>query len=134
MATLLDWVAPGASTPVHSDGCSLLPLIKESCAGWRDHTVSFSAGGLRAIRTRGWCLQETPDGINSGPKKKASRAPKRQLFVRPDDYHEVNDVADLRREIVTGLAEAVRLFERACQQNKPLDRLLIDADLGEPAN
>jgi hypothetical protein len=134
MPTLLDWVAPDTSTLVHSDGCSLLPLIKETCTGWRDHTVSVSAGGLRAIRTPGWCLQQTPDEVDTGPAKNASRALKQQLFLRPDDYHEVNDVADLRGEIVTGLAQAIRLFETACQQNKPLDRLLIEADLSEPTN
>ena len=130
MPTLLDWVAPSTTKPACTDGLSLLPLVRGNPTAWRDHTVSISEGGLRAIRSPGWCLQETPtevENTNNG-------SPTGQLFLRPDDYHEMNDIADLRGDVVEGLAEAIRRFEKACQQNGPIDQAQLDPALHERAD
>jgi arylsulfatase A-like enzyme len=132
MPTLLDWVARGATNQIRADGRSLLPLVEGSPTAWRDHTVSISAGGLRAIRSPSWCLQENPGDVGTVAGNDTNQSPRRQLFLRPDDYHEINDVSDLRGEVVDGLVEAIRQFERACQQNEPLDRPLLDRVLREP--
>ncbi len=134
MPTLLDWVARGTTNLARSDGRSLLPLVEGSRTAWRDHTVSISAGGLRAIRTPSWCLQENPGEVGILSGNDANRSPERQLFLRPDDYHEINDIADLRGEVVEGLAQTIRQFETACQQNEPLDQPQLEPILREPAD
>lgn len=131
MPTLLDWVAPSTTNPIRTEGRSLLPLVTGKPTAWRDHTVSISEGGLRAIRSPSWCLQENSAEVGVAARNDTNPSPKRQLFLRPDDYHESNDVADLRGDVVEGLAEAIRQFERACQQNGPFDQAQLDPALHE---
>ncbi len=131
MPTLLDWVAPSTTNPIRTEGRSLLPLVTGKPTAWRDHTVSISEGGLRAIRSPSWCLQENSAEVGVAARNDTNPSPKRQLFLRPDDYHESNDIADLRGDVVEGLAEAIRQFERACQQNGPFDQAQLDPALHE---
>jgi arylsulfatase A-like enzyme len=83
MPTLLDWLGDVASD-IRLDGTSILPLVTHSRSAWRDSVVSVSQGGQRAIRTAEWCLRR--DAPNNEPG---------ELYVRPDDRWEANDVAKL---------------------------------------
>ena len=64
---------------------------------WRDSLLSASvATGERAIRTLGWSLLFD------------ERAERRELFVRPDDRWEANDVAALCPDVMDELIEMAR--------------------------
>jgi hypothetical protein len=79
----------------HADVPSLL-LGERPVGPERDHLL-FTSQHDRAIRTPAWCLRES--GTLDHPR--------RELYVKPDDLWEVNDVADRCPEIVAGLAEAL---------------------------
>jgi arylsulfatase A-like enzyme len=96
LPTLLAWVEHDAEkSTARGDGCSALPLVQPTNFPWRDALLSTSETGERAIRTPGWSLRCDERALSG------------ELFVRPDDRWEANDVSALRREVVEGLIVAV---------------------------
>jgi arylsulfatase A-like enzyme len=104
--TLLDWIdrEHKFDRPM-LDGRSVLPLASSARAAWRNAMLSCSASA-RSIRTATWCLREdvAPADCNSATSEPAS-AP--ELYVRPDDRWEANDVAKLCPEVVEELLSAL---------------------------
>jgi arylsulfatase A-like enzyme len=102
LPTLVDWLdGSHQSTSSTVDGISLLPLASTTKTMWRSAVLSTSASA-RAIRTCAWCLREDlseNDSVNASGKL-ASAA---ELFVRPDDRWEANDVAKLCPDVVEEL-------------------------------
>jgi arylsulfatase A-like enzyme len=87
------------------EGKSVRPLAHSSRHPWRDALVSASRSGHRAIRTAEWCLRLDATTDNE-PRTDVSRStsPRDELYVRPDDRWEANDVAKLCSEVVEALA------------------------------
>ena len=95
-ATLLDyWRVAGPPSPT---GVSLMPLVREERAATRDRLVVAGPGRERAIRTPAWYLRkgEPPE-----------------LYAKPDDRWEVNEVAVRCQEVVDCLLDAADQFEQA---------------------
>ncbi|HEV7221878.1 MAG TPA: sulfatase-like hydrolase/transferase [Pirellulales bacterium] len=123
-ATLVDWWSLGA---LHKPGAgrSLLPVVREGLPMLRDHACIISADGERGIRTSGWYLRLPASGDESA-------APARgQLYAKPDDRWEVNDVADRCAETAEALERALAAFEAAAEagaldQLAPLDESLVE--------
>jgi hypothetical protein len=72
--------------------------------------------GERAIRTPAWFLRAAGDG---------------ELFVKPDDLFEVNDVANRCLEVVEGLQQARVHYEQSLHSGSladlpPLEDVLRD--------
>jgi arylsulfatase A-like enzyme len=91
-------IADALGVPV--PGTSLLPLVRGEREAMREYVVSSAAGSWR-LRTSEWALVRSGEG-------EAGRA---QLFVKPDDRWEVNDVAQHHLEWVAyleGVLWAVR--------------------------
>jgi arylsulfatase A-like enzyme len=83
------------------DGASVVPFASSLRAGWRDAAISTSASA-RSIRTLAWCLREDfAHNKNSITSNDAGSNP--ELYVRPDDRWEANDVAKLCPEVVEEL-------------------------------
>jgi arylsulfatase A-like enzyme len=90
------------------DGRSVVPLLETTICPWRDALLSTSEGEFLAFRTPGWSLQ------CNVPSRTA------QLFVRPDDRWEANDIAALCPDVVEALT---LVAEDACariQQGEPV--------------
>jgi arylsulfatase A-like enzyme len=87
------------------DGRSALSLLKASNSDWRHALVASDREGARAIRTAEWCwLQDRPiEG--SVAENDALRG---ELYVRPDDRWEANDVAKLCGEVADSLVEQLQ--------------------------
>lgn len=85
----------------NSEGANLLSIAEYQQTPWRDHSIAISAK-TKAIRTPSWCLRGA------------------ELYVRPDDAIEVNDVANLRSDIAAQLQQAITDFERRCEVGEPL--------------
>jgi arylsulfatase A-like enzyme len=93
----------------------------DPAAVWRDHVclarICPEGGNDVAIRTAAWRLLHR-DGSDAAP----------QLFVKPDDRWEVNDVASRCGEVVEGLqaalARARALQASGAQDLPPLDAIL----------
>jgi hypothetical protein len=81
-ATVLAWLG-GAGTGRRAAG---VELCSETSTA-RKYVVSRGAGGERSLRTNAWFLRTM--GSASG-----SNAPAVELYVKPDDRWEANDVAD----------------------------------------
>lgn len=78
--------------------------------------LRFQSQTDRAIRTPAWLLRETI--ANNGPRY--------ELYVKPDDLWEVNDIADRCPEIVTQLADV--LNEPADRRRSLSEELLTSVD------
>jgi len=112
-ATLLD-VWGTVDPPASPTGQSLVPLVREQGGLARDRVCLVGERGQRAIRTPAWYL------------RKAAEA---ELFAKPDDRWEVNDVADRCMEVVECLEDAIEQYAQAVQSGStaelpPLDDVL----------
>jgi arylsulfatase A-like enzyme len=87
------------------DGMDVSPLARSARAHWRDALLSASATS-RSIRTAGWCLRQdvAPDKREAASTTEHSGG---ELYVRPDDRWEANDVAKLCTETVETLTKAI---------------------------
>jgi hypothetical protein len=96
-ATLLDaWGID--DRPDSPTGASLLPIVREETAALRDHVCLAGDGLEQAIRTPAWYLR---------------RGPRPELFAKPDDRWEANDVARRCPEVVECLEDAIDQFRAA---------------------
>ena len=116
-ATILEWFGCGASLEGH-DGISLLPSLRDGSVLLRQLAVTRGARGRLAVRTPAWWLIESPDGIDLP-----------QLFAKPGDRWESNDVAALCPAIHEGLAAELATVERCCDQRKALPTVPADPEL-----
>ncbi len=113
-ATLLDWW--GLDRPPSSPAAgSLMPLVREQVESIRDRLCIVDDGTERAIRTPAWYLRD---------------AARPELFAKPDDRWEVNDVADRCRDVVDLLREAFSEYERVLGSGErhalpPLGEILL---------
>lgn len=101
-ATLLD--VCGIPSPASSLGQSQLPIIRGESqpSEFRDRLCVFAAEGEQAIRTPAWFLRSSPLADAASPHL--------ELFAKPDDRYEFNNVADRCPPIAAGLQEALTAF------------------------
>lgn len=97
LPTLLDACGLPVPPPTFA-ASSLLPLIQTEAGPWRDRVCHRSAEET-AITTPAWRLRKTADRI--------------QLFVKPDDRWEVNDVSSRCGDIAELLEAAIEETEAA---------------------
>ncbi len=103
--TLLDWfdILDEAHT---GRALSLLPFARGQCNATRDRVCSIF-GPQRAIRTPAWFLRESPS--------------QRELYAKPDDRCEVNEVADRCPEVTDELVKLLDEFHQFAQTGQPTD-------------
>jgi arylsulfatase A-like enzyme len=115
LPTLLDALGVPAA-PAH--GHSLLPLTRGEGEGFRAYACSgLAAGGAIewSLRTREWAfLLPVQPGPGDPP-----RPP--QLYVKPDDRGEVNNVLQHHLELADELEKALRGFVKATRKSSPLE-------------
>ena len=92
-----------------------MPIVRQAAEVLRDR-LGIASGAERAIRTPAWYLR-------------AGEEP--ELFAKPDDRWEVNDVASRCPEVVEGLQEALRQYEQAMSAGTvpelpPLGEILLN--------
>ncbi len=112
-------------------GKSLLPLLR----GQVEHVREYAVAGVRVGEGIEWCLRTPEWGfllpVRPHPDE-AQREP--QLFVKPDDRWEVNEVRHHHLELAEGFEKTLRAFVAATCQPGPLDApALPDESGGEEA-
>jgi arylsulfatase A-like enzyme len=118
--TLLDWLAQPAAPSTSMPGQSVLPIARGEAGAIRDRAL-VAAGRWRAIRTPAWFLCEERPAESDASN---GLQPKIQLFAKPDDRWELNDVADRCQTVIELLAPL--LDEPAQSQTaEPLAEVLI---------
>jgi hypothetical protein len=85
---------------------SLLPLVRGQPVAGRDRLCIAGAEGQRAIRTPAWYLR-------------AAAEP--ELFAKPDDRWEINNVASRCQDVVEQLLEALAAYEAALSAGRISD-------------
>ena len=100
----------------------LLPVVREEVASVRDRLLVVADGLEQAIRTPAWYLRES-----GGAEEDAAGV---ELFAKPDDRSEVNDVSDRCHDVVEGLREVFVQSERFLQTGQigdlpPLEETLV---------
>lgn len=119
LPTLMEWCGIDATVPPAA-GSSVLSFCDPAFPKWRDALLSMDDCGAFALRTTGWCLRGTIDGqheeVNDTARLSSPANERLELFVRPDDRWEANDVAKLCPDIVEELhADAHRRMQQAAR-------------------
>ncbi len=118
-ATILEWAGLSASEDaptIAGRGRSLLPLIAGRASAVFDRAC-VTAPDQKAIVTPAWSLRISKDtAASSAAGESASRT---ELFAKPDDWFEVNEVSNRAPEVVEQLRRALAEFESACQTGAP---------------
>lgn len=122
-ATLLDWLHLADADPT-GFARSLLPLTENEPTAWPRDRVLCIADGQRAIRTPAWflrCLQASA----AGPTDPASC----ELFRKPDDRWEANEISRRCPGIVEQLVIAMDQFEQALSAGNAADLAPLTEEL-----
>ncbi len=114
-ATLVDWLGVQEAEN-SSDGISYLPALTGGACEQRQLAVATSDTGERAIRTPAWMLRQNDTT---------------ELFTKPDDRWESNDVVDLCPEVVEELQRELASFEQCCREGERLPVSVRDEELIE---
>jgi arylsulfatase A-like enzyme len=104
-ATLADYYQL-ADLPASPSGRSLLPLVADESLALRDRVCIAGPASERAIRTPAWYLRE---------------AAAAELYAKPDDRWEVNNVTDRCLEIAESLQAALRDYPQALRDGRARD-------------
>jgi arylsulfatase A-like enzyme len=113
-ATLLDWLEIDRRGLGSGHAPSLLELVRGEDESSRDRALLNSRHDT-AIRTPGWYLRRP----ENGPV---------ELYAKPSDRWEVNEVAHLLPEVTAGLQDALTELEQAGEATlPPLPDLLVSA-------
>ncbi len=86
----------GQQTPPQLAAADLTPIIRDEQSVWRDRIGLSGHDGRRALRTPAWYLAAGAEC---------------QLFAKPDDRWEVNDVADRHADVAERLLETLADYE-----------------------
>jgi arylsulfatase A-like enzyme len=138
-ATIADWCGVAVEKQQHSAaGRSLVPLASGATEAVRDRAVAAASAGEWAIVTPAWYMRHRGEGRGARGERSQTPPPevekdgeKHELFVKPDDRFEVNEVGDRCQECVEQLREAFAQFQQACQspdfaELPPLAQVLIE--------
>ena len=130
-AMLADWCGLQATERATSTaGRSLMPLIEGSREMVRDRACYFAATDDWAVATPAWYMLQRGQELAEGRRAGRAATDECQLFVKPDDRFEVNDVADRCGDCLPLLRESFDQFRQACQNADstdlpPLPEILI---------
>ena len=114
--TLMDWLNVDVSEVSSRArfGKSLLPVARGDIEAVRDRACMIAPNGERAIRTSAWYLRQLP-----ATSEEPADAETAELYAKPDDRWDVNEVANRCPEIVGELIRTLAHFEQALQSKEP---------------
>ncbi|GIW83038.1 MAG: hypothetical protein KatS3mg105_4845 [Gemmatales bacterium] len=108
-------------------GRSLFPLMHSVGFEWREFAVSGWQVGSElewALRSQDWAYRYP---VREGEEEPSGH----QLFVKPEDRWEVNDVAGHHLELAESFAKTLSDFVKASRQPGPLPAMTLPADSGD---
>ncbi|NOY43585.1 MAG: sulfatase-like hydrolase/transferase [Planctomycetes bacterium] len=123
--TLLEWFGAETDSPL-GDGTALLANEGGEQGASRKLAVSVGSTGELAIRTPAWMLRVPPrsDSTEQGDAV--------ELYAKPDDRWEFNDVADRCPEVVEQLCEELNRYTDRSRAGESLPLEPLEADLLDP--
>jgi arylsulfatase A-like enzyme len=133
-ATLVEiaGVAPPATKrEIAGRGRSFFASTFSEPAGEFDRACAISPDREHRLETPAWAMRVPPGAERtSGNQSTSTEASPPQLFVKPDDWCEVNEVSDRCPEITEGMQAVLAEFGQACESGEaaalsPLRRELV---------
>jgi arylsulfatase A-like enzyme len=117
-ATLLDWFEmPSAEWPWIA---SLLPQLQEPAKIATRDRIAMRIAQDRALRTGGWHLRISED--------------RAELFAKPDDRWEVNEISDRCVDVATAMRDALGNYESVRATGNATDLPPLSPDLADEAH
>lgn len=108
-----------AGAAVVGAGRSFLPIIQGQSASEFDRAC-VAADNQQVFVTPGWSLRVSTEGTSAEEESAAKAAEEKiELFVKPDDWVEINNVADRCPEIVEEMRGTMSEFIDACRADEP---------------
>ena len=141
-ATLLQWCGlPAIASQSPACGKSLLPMIEGRVESVRNRACTLGAvigavtevaAGERAVATPAWSMRlvkqadgssgETPSGSQrSGSTSVQATEKVIELFTKPDDWFDFNEVGNRCGEVAERMEQALGEFERASRSEEPAE-------------
>ncbi len=123
-STILDACGFPVSGPSAGCGRSLMPLMRGEATQALDRAVCIGPQNQHAVATPAWSLRASekvgahPDEGNASTSEANCRL---ELFAKPDDWHEINDVSDRCPEIAEKMQAEFEAFSQACQTEEPVE-------------
>lgn len=116
-ATLLDWFG----MENYGDGLSVLALRSRECSAHRHVVFVRDDEGQQVVRTPAWMLrQKLAEGSSS---------PITQLYTKPDDRWEINDVASRCPLVMDGMQAVLAEYQRRLASSVALEPFELDSGL-----
>jgi hypothetical protein len=112
-ATLREWFAASQSVN-KSQGISLVPYLSGEPGRLRDVAIATGPQGEKSIRTPAWQLHQG-DTV--------------ELYAKPDDQWEANDVASRCPDVVQSLSELLTQRLQAIKEGAPLPEASLSEEL-----
>jgi arylsulfatase A-like enzyme len=110
--TLCEWL--GVAPSISSGARSVLPLVRGEQSELRDHVLLESLTD-RALRTTAWHFRQLKEEGSS-----------LELYAKPSDRWEVNEVADRVPEVAAAFREKLAMLtEQPATANEPLPEILV---------
>ena len=126
-ATLVDWLGLEAGKEIV--GNSLWKLVQGEPQAAREAAIAVSQTE-RAVRTPAWFLRESVLRESLLRESQQAGDKRRELFAKPDDRWEANEIASRAEEIVEALSVALDRFQEIAGNSAEiptLDEALLDA-------
>jgi arylsulfatase A-like enzyme len=127
-ATLAEWCGlPGPERLFAGGGHSVLPLVDGAGETIRDRACTLISANKWAVSTPAWSLLQMGGGQEGEGVDENARS---ELYVKPDDRFEVNEVADRCPDCVIHLRDAFTQFQHSCESvdsppPPPLPEILV---------
>jgi hypothetical protein len=128
-ATLAEWCGlPGAERLFAGGGRSVLPLVDGTGETIHDRACTLISADQWSIATPAWYLLQMGGGPEEG--EGVDDNARSELYVKPDDRFEVNEVADRCPDCVIQLREAFTQLQQSCESvdtppPPPLPEILV---------
>jgi len=113
--------SPAPASPATA---SLMSVVRQDIAALRDRLCIAGLGDQRAIRTPAWFYRAAGEGRGTVPifsSEKMGLSPSDELYVKPDDRWEVNNVSNRCLEVVESLQQALLQCEQAIRSGTVAD-------------
>jgi arylsulfatase A-like enzyme len=129
LAELITGRQAEAAAPLVPTPRSVLPLVDDPTAAWRDRAIVFGAphngSGRREVglRTPAWYLRRGAVAGSAADATTTEEPAADELFAKPDDAWEANDVADRCHDVVAMLHEAEAELRAAVAESRPASPL-----------
>jgi hypothetical protein len=134
LPTILGWVeVEQLRSSSAGDGLNVAVLAENGQGAWRDALLSTSKNGNQAIRSASWSLLERSEADSrSDSLPTFENECSAELYVRPDDRWEANDVGKLCPEIVEQHRSAADKVIQCFAQGLPFPQALLASEAEEP--